>query len=201
LKLIGSTTSPYVRKVRIALLEKNIACEFINDPPWSAESHVPDYNPLGKVPALVTDAGTTLFDSNILIDYLELTAPPALLPNEPRELLQAKQIIVLADGITDAGIAILLEGRRPPEKQHAEWVARQHDKIERGLAALELIAQGKNWLHGQTFSAVDIAAGCLLFWLDFRMPALDWRAQHSALRALAQRLAARPSFQQTVPVE
>jgi glutathione S-transferase len=208
MQLIGSTTSPYVRKVRIAMLEKNIACDFVNDPPWSADSHVSDYNPLGKVPALVTDDGAKLFDSNILIDYLELTAvAPALLPREPHALLQAKQIIALADGITDAGIAILLEGRRPQEKQHAEWVARQRGKIERGLAALEMIAQdktsgqGKTWLHGHAFSAVDIAAGCLLFWLDFRITTLAWRAQYPTLRALAERLAARPSFQQTVPVE
>ncbi|HSB97633.1 MAG TPA: glutathione S-transferase N-terminal domain-containing protein, partial [Spongiibacteraceae bacterium] len=105
MKLIGSTTSPYVRKVRkvrIALLEKNLPHEFVNDPPWSADSGVPQYNPLGKVPALVTDDGATLFDSNILIDYFELlSATPALLPREPHALLQVKQTIVLADGITD----------------------------------------------------------------------------------------------------
>jgi glutathione S-transferase len=202
MQLIGSLTSPYVRKVRVALAEKNLPYEFVNDPPWAADSGVPDYNPLGKVPALVTDDGDTLFDSNILIDHLELIAPaPALLEREPRAALQQKQLVVLADGIMEAGIAILLEGRRPPEKQHAEWVARQQGKIERGLAELEQRAQGHVWLHGAAFSAADIAAGCMLFWLDFRMAGFDWRAQFPALRALAGRLGSRSSFAQTVPVE
>lgn len=200
MKLIGSLTSPYVRKVRIAFFEKDLSCEFVNDPPWAADSGVPDYNPLGKVPALVTDDGDTLFDSNLLIDHLELVAPaPALLEREPRAALRQKQLIVLADGIMEAGIAILLEGRRPPEKQQAEWVGRQRGKIERGLVALE--PHARQWLHGDAFSAADIAAGCMLFWLDFRMAGFDWRKSHPALAALAQRLAVRPSFVQTVPVE
>ena len=202
MKLIGSLTSPYVRKVRIALIEKNLSCEFVNDSPWAAESGVPYFNPLGKVPALVTDDGATLYDSNLLIDHLELVAPePALLAREPHAALRQRQSIVLADGIMEAGIAILLEGRRPPEKQHAEWVARQRGKIERGLAALEKHARGLTWLHGTAFSAADIAAGCMLFWLDFRMPDFDWRAQSPALRVLAERLGVRASFAQTVPVE
>lgn len=202
MKLIGSLTSPYVRKVRIALAEKNLPYDFLNEPPWSADTRVSDYNPLGKVPALVADDGATLFDSNILVDYLELIAPtPALLDRDPRAALQLKQLVVLADGIMEAGIAILLEGRRPAQKQRAEWVARQRGKIERGLDALEQRALGKTWLHGDAFSAADIAAGCMLFWLDFRMPDLDWRAAFPTLRGLAARLGQRPSFQQTVPVE
>lgn len=202
MKLIGSLTSPYVRKVRIVLIEKNLAYDFVNDPPWAADSTVPEYNPLGKVPALVTDDGATLFDSNVLIDYLELIAPvPAVLDRNPHEALQLKQLVALADGITEAGIAILIEGRRPPEKQHAEWVERQRGKIERGLVALEQLAQGGQWLHGDAFGAADITAGCMLFWLDFRMPYLHWRTTSPALHALAARLGERPAFQQTVPVE
>ena len=202
MKLIGSLTSPYVRKVRVVLAEKNLPYDFVNDPPWAADSVVPDYNPLGRVPALVTDDGTTLFDSNILIEYLELSAPvPAFLEREPRAALQQKQLIVLADGIMEAGIAILLEGRRPLQKQQAEWVGRQHGKIERGLAALEKHASDREWLHGGAISAADITAGCMLFWLDFRMAGFDWRAQFPALRVLAERLGTRPSFAQTVPVE
>lgn len=202
MKLIGSLTSPYVRKVRVALAEKSLAYEFVDDSPWAAATGVPAYNPLGKVPALVTDDGATLFDSNVLLDYFELIAPePALLPRDPRAALQAKQQMALIDGILEAGIAILLEGRRPTEKQHADWVARQRGKIERSLAVLEEQAQGRQWLQRDAFSAADIGAGCMLFWLDFRQPAFDWRAQHPQLRALAERLATRPSFQRTVPVE
>jgi glutathione S-transferase len=202
MKLIGSLTSPYVRKVRIVLIEKNLTYEFMNEPPWSAATRVPEYNPLGKVPALVTDDGTTLFDSNVLIDHIELIAPtPALVPSDRHAALQLRQLIALADGVTEAGIAILLEGRRPVDKQYPEWVARQRGKIERGLDALENRAQGKTWLHGEVFSAADIAAGCMLFWLDFRIADLDWRARFPALRALAANLGQRPSFQHTVPVE
>jgi glutathione S-transferase len=202
MKLIGSLTSPYVRKVRIALIEKNLPYEFVNDSPWAADSGVTGFNPLGKVPALVADDGSTLFDSNILIEHIELVAPaPALLEREPRAALRQKQLVVLADGIMEAGIAILLEGRRPLEKQHAEWVARQRGKIERGLAALEQYAHGRAWLHGETFGAADIAAGCMLFWLDFRVADFDWRAQFPALQVLAERLGTRSSFAQTVPVE
>lgn len=202
MKLIGSLTSPYVRKVRIALIEKNLPYEFANEPPWSFDTRVPAYNPLGKVPALVTDDGATLFDSNVLIDYIELIAPiPALQASDRRAALELRQLVVLTDGITEAGIAILLEGRRPADKQYAEWVARQRGKIERGLKALEDRAQGKIWLHGEAFSAADIAAGCMLFWLDFRIADLDWRATFPALRALAANLGQRPSFQHTVPVE
>lgn len=201
MKLIGSLTSPYVRKARIALAEKNLPYEFVEQSPWAADTRVPDYNPLGKVPALVTDDGTTLFDSNILIDYFEQLRPePALLPRAPAELLRARQIIALADGTTDAGIAILLEGRRPAEKQLAEWVARQRGKIERGLDALEKTVRDGGVVRDVP-DAVDIAVGCLLFWLDFRIADLDWRASRPALRALAERLGERASFRQTVPVE
>lgn len=200
MKLIGSLTSPYVRKVRVALIEKNLSCELVNDSPWDANSSVPHYNPLGKVPALVTDSGEALFDSNILLDYIEQFAvAPALLPLDKEAALQVKQLVALADGIADAGIAILLEGRRPLDKQYDAWVVRQQTKIERGLAALEARAQGKTWLHGTALSVADIAAGCMLLWLDFRMTNFDWRSNHPALRALADRLATRPSFQQTLP--
>lgn len=202
MKLIGSLTSPYVRKVRVALAEKKLPYEFVDDSPWAATTGVPAYNPLGKVPALVADDGATLFDSNVLLDYLELVAPnPPLLQREPRAALQQKQQIALIDGLLEAGIAILLEGRRPPQKQHPDWVARQRGKIERGLAELERQAQGLQWLQAGTFGAADIAAGCLLLWLDFRLPEYDWRAGHPALAALAARLEQRPSFAQTVPVE
>jgi glutathione S-transferase len=199
-KLIGSLTSPYVRKVRVVLLEKNVAHEFVNDPPWEANSSVPQYNPLGKVPALLCDNGEALFDSNILLDYIEQIAPvPALFPLDKMVALEVKQLVMLADGILDAGVAILLEGRRPTDKQYAVWVARQQGKIERGLAVLEARAQGKTWLHDAELSAADIAAGCMLLWLDFRMAQLAWRARYPALLALAERLAVRPSFQQTIP--
>lgn len=200
MKLIGSYTSPYVRKISVALIEKGLAAEFINDPPWEAGTHVPDFNPLGKVPALVTDAGDVLFDSGILLDYLELLGGAVqLFPADKRDALVVRQLVTLADGITDAGVAIVVEGRRPADKQVPEWIARQRGKIERGLAALERQASGREFLFGNALSAADVATGCMLLWLDFRLADLGWRAAHPALAALAARLAARDSFAQTIP--
>ncbi len=204
MKLIGSLTSPYVRKVRVLLLEKQLPFEFIVDSPWEPSSHVPEFNPLGKVPALITDEGETLFDSNILFEYIDLVSAasktgPQLLPIDRREALHVRQLVILADGICDAGINISLESRRPADKQYAEWMERQESKVARGLDALERHANADAWLGGKDISAADIAAGCMLFWLDLRLNRLNWRDGHPALASLVEKLAARPSFQQTVP--
>jgi glutathione S-transferase len=204
MKLIGSLTSPYVRKVRVLLLEKQLPFEFIVDSPWESSTHVPDFNPLGKVPALVTDEGETLFDSNILSEYVELLstksgAGPHLLPTDRLAALQVRQLVMLADGICDAGINIFLEGRRPADKQYADWVDRQQGKIARGLDALERRAGATPWLGGTDMNLADIATGCMLLWLDLRLSDLDWRDGHPALTSLVEKLVARPSFQQTVP--
>lgn len=201
MKLIGSLTSPFARKVRVALIEKNLPYEFVNDQPWDADTQVPKFNPLGKVPALVLDSGETLFDSNVLIEYLELLdATPVLLPRDATQVLRVRQLVALADGIMEAGIAMLLEDRRPVEIQHAPWVERQRGKIERGLDALALLLGHKTWLHGDALSAADVAAGCMLLWLDFRQPDNPWRRNLPVLSVYADRLAARESFKQTVPV-
>jgi glutathione S-transferase len=201
MKLIGSLTSPYVRKVRVLLLEKQLPFEFVVDSPWESSTHVPDFNPLGKVPALVTDDGETLFDSNILSEYIELSSEetPQFLPADRFAALRVHQLVMLADGICDAGVSIFLESRRPAEKQHAEWVDRQRGKIARGLDALERRAGSTPWLGGPNMNLADIAAGCMLLWLDLRLNDLNWRDGHPALSSLVEKLAARPSFQQTTP--
>lgn len=201
MKLIASLTSPYARKIRILLLEKGIPFEFVNEQPWEAGSHVPDFNPLGKVPALVTDSGEIFFDSPVIADYLDtLGVYPPELPTDALEALRIRQLEALADGITDAGVSWVLELRRPADKQMPEAIARQRDKIERGLNMLEQRLADAGWLHHAAFSRADIAAGCMLLWLDFRLPQYLWRNGRPALDAYASRLAARPSFTQTVPV-
>ncbi|MDB5814003.1 MAG: glutathione S-transferase [Rhodocyclales bacterium] len=203
MKLIGSLTSPYVRKIRVMLLEKNMPFEFIVDSPWEPSTHVPDFNPLGKVPALVTDDGQTLFDSNILAEYIELasTATPQLLPTDRHAALHVRQLVALADGICDAGINIFLEGRRPADKQYADWVERQQGKIARGLDALERRASTSSWLGGKDMNLADIAAGCVLLWFDLRaVTPGDWRETRPNLASLVAQLAQRSSFQQTAPV-
>lgn len=201
MKLIASLTSPYVRKIRILLLEKGIPFEFVNDPPWEATTHVPEFNPLGKVPALVTDADEVFFDSPVIADYLDtLGVYPPGLPTDALDALRIRQLEALADGITDAGVIWVLELRRPADKQMSEVIARQREKIERGLDLLEQRLAEADWLHDDAFSRADIATGCMLLWLDFRLPQYLWRNGRPALEAYAARLSARPSFAQTVPV-
>jgi glutathione S-transferase len=208
MKLIGSLTSPYVRKIRVMLLEKNLPFDFIVDSPWEPGTRVTEFNPLGKVPALVTDDGETLFDSNILAEYIELvdarkTPPgktPRFLPEDRAAALRVRQLVVLADGICDAGLAVMLENRRPADKQNADWISRQQGKLARGLDALESRAAAAPWLDGEDMTLADIAAACMLSWLDFRQINAGWRDGRPALAALADKLAARPSFRQTIPL-
>ena len=201
MQLIGSLTSPFVRKIRIALIEKNLAFELIVDLPTNPGSKVADFNPLGKVPVLIDDDGAIWFDSDLVLEYLETLYPDVpLLPQERRAALPVRQTMKLADGVADAGVLIYLEKLREADKQDEKWIARQRGKVDRGLAALEVRATDKTWLHGDAFGAADIAVGCYLCWLDFRLPDLKWRDRYPALVALDARLSERPSFAQTVPV-
>ncbi len=201
MKLIGSLTSPFVRKIRVALIEKNIPFEMIIDAPMELGTRVPDYNPLGKIPVLIGDDESIWYDSDLLIEYLEIQYPQVpLLPHDRSAALPLRKTLVLADGVADAGVLIYLERRRSADKQDEAWIKRQRGKIERGLAALDTQARNKTYLHGEVFSAADIAVGCLLQWLEFRLPEIDWRAQCPALVALNARLNERASFAQTVPV-
>ena len=201
MKLIGSLTSPFVRKVRVALLEKNIPFELIIDIPLSTDTQVPKYNPLGKVPALIADDDSVWFDSDLLIEYLETLYPASpLLPQDRRAALPVRQTLALIDGIVDAGALIYLEKRRSGDKQDDTWIERQRNKIERSLAVLEQQALHKMFLHNDRFSAADIGAVCMFMWLPFRLSDIDWHAQYPGLAAFCERHAARPSFAQTVPI-
>lgn len=199
MKLIASTTSPFARKVRIVLAEKNIPCEFIVDIPWNADTDVPKFNPLGKVPVLLRDDGETLYDSRVIVEYLEQLKPwPLLIPAEAEAMIAVKKWEALADGVSDAAAAIFIERKRPEAQQSADWIRRQQGKIDNGLATMNTSLQGP-FCIGQSFTLADIAVGCCLGYLDFRFAEIDWRSRYSGLQALAERLALRPAFQQTVP--
>lgn len=200
MKLIASLTSPFARKVRIVLAEKRIDCEFLVDIPWNEDTHVPDYNPLGKIPVLLMDDGTALYDSRVIVEYLDHASPVGLmLPQESRRRIQVKRWEALADGISDAAAAIFIEKKRPEEQQNDEWIQRQQLKISRGLAALAKDLGDKNWCIGETFTLADIACGCMLGYLDFRFPEIDWRTDYQNLARLANKLASRVSFSSTEP--
>lgn len=202
MKLVGSYTSPYVRKTRVVLAEKKIDCEFVIDSPWTDSSGVPDLNPLGKIPVLVLDDDTRLFDSRVIVEYLDGVAPNnKLLPAPARERALVKRWEALADGLIDAAVAILLEGRRADGERSEGWIARQQLKIERALAALAADLGDDAWCHGTAISLADIAVGCALGYLDFRQPALDWRGTHANLARLQDKLLQRASFSDTVPHE
>ena len=199
MKLVASLTSPYARKIRVALAEKSLPFELEVDIPWLADTRVPDYNPLGKVPALVADDGELWFDSPVIAEYLDTLAGPLLLPADRAAALPVRQAEALADGITDAAVAAFLEGMRPAERQDPAAIERQLGKISRGLTALEARVAQRKGCAGEALSIADIAIGCTLGYLDFRFAHLGWRAAHPQLAAWAAGLLARPSFTATAP--
>jgi glutathione S-transferase len=200
MKLIASLTSPYARKVRIALAEKKIEYDLIEESPWKAETTVPNYNPLGKVPVFVLDDGTTLFDSRVIVDYLDTMSPVSrLIPEPNRQRIVVKRWEALADGICDAAVAIVLENKRATRQQSKDWLDRQRRKVDLGLKELASELGDKTWCNGEAYSLADIATGCALGYLDLRHAAIDWRAAYPNLVKLAVRLAKRPSFAETAP--
>lgn len=200
MKLLASLTSPYARKIRILLAEKNLPFELVVDSPWEANTQVPEVNPLGKVPALVLDSGEVFFDSPVIAGYLEtLDAAPVLLPSGGIERVRVRQTEALADGVLDAAVSAFLESRRPEAQQSAASIERQFDKIRRSLDELERRANGRTWLDGDAMQLGDITVGIAMAYLELRLPQVDWRGGRPALSTLADRLFARPSFTATVP--
>ncbi|MEG3109424.1 MULTISPECIES: glutathione S-transferase [unclassified Pantoea] len=200
MKLIGSYTSPFVRKISIIMLEKGIIFEFVNASPYSDESHVPQYNPLGKVPALVADDQQIWFDSSIIAEFLELRGDaPALLPDDPLAALHIRQLEKLADGVSDAALVIVREQLRPGDLQSEEVLLRNREKIQRGLDMLEKNAAEKKHLNSEQVNLADIAVGCMIGYLNFRRVVPNWCVNRPALVKLAETLFKRESFARTTP--
>jgi glutathione S-transferase len=200
MKLIGSLTSPYVRKTRIVLAEKHVGYEFELEFPWSADTHVPDRNPLGKVPVLIMDDGTSLFDSRVIVDYLDSVNPVSrLIPEASRRRIMVKRWEALADGICDAAAAVFLERKRDAAQQSAEWINRQHEKVNRGLEAAAHELSDKKWCDGNAYTLADIALGCTLGYLAFRFSEIEWRTAFPNLADLSDRLEKRVPFMETAP--
>ena len=200
MKLIGTPTSPYTRKARVVLAEKRIDYDFVVDPPFEAATGVAAYNPLGKVPVLVLDDGSTIFDSRVIVEYLDNASPVTkLLPEDTRHRIQTRRWEALADGCTDATVAIVMERRRPETLQYGEWIARQQGKIERALHSMSEDLGNRSWCCGDFFNLSDVAVGCCLGFLDLRLPEVDWRAVYPNLAKLAEKLLQRPSFKDTIP--
>lgn len=200
MKLIGTSSSPYTRKARVVLAEKRIEYEFIVDGPHDPQSQVPVYNPLGKVPVLLLDDNTSIFDSRVIVEYLDHASPVTkLIPEDTRHRIQVRRWEALADGCTDAAVAVVMERRRPVNLQSADWIARQQGKIDRALNVISDELGARNWCTGEFFNLSDIVVGCCLGYLDLRLPELNWRKTYPNLAKLAGKLALRPSFKDTVP--
>lgn len=201
MQLIASLTSPFARKVRIVAAEKHIEYQLVVDIPWEAGTHVPDFNPLGKVPVWVLEDGKTLFDSRVIVEYLDSISPVGhLLPKDVRPRIAVKRGEALADGICDAAALVFLERKRPPAQQSQEWIDRQLAKVHLGLKVISEELGAQPWCTGESFNLADIALGCALGYLDFRFPEIDWRRTHPNLSEIYDRLMQRPAFRETAPV-
>lgn len=197
-RLISATPSPYARKVRIALIEKGIPFELQTEVPWHGSTATPAYNPLEKLPVLVLPDGTGIYESRFILEWLEHRHPsPRLLPDDPQDVLRARQIEVISDGICDAVVLLFFERMRDAPSE--EWMARQRRKVEGGVRALAERATDE-FLVGGRFGLADIAAGTVLRYLSVRFAEFNWAAMYPALAAMSARLEARPSFAATVPV-
>jgi glutathione S-transferase len=202
MKLIGSLASPYTRKVRIVLAEKKIDYDFEIDNPWKADAKAAKLNPLGKVPALLLDDGRTLFDSRVIVGFLDNASPIGrLVPAENRERVEARRWEALADGVLDAGVLARLENQREAKLRSAPWIERQMGKVRAGLAAMDSELGDKPWCAGNGYTLADIAVGVCLGWLDFRYPKMDWKKDHANLARAFAKLSERASFIDTVPRE
>jgi glutathione S-transferase len=201
MKLIGSLTSPYVRKVRIVLIEKKIEVDLELENVWAADTKIAQNNPLGKIPCLLLDDGEAIYDSRVIAEYADSLSPVGkLIPADSRERASVKTWEALADGVEDAGILARLEATlRPPEQQSPVWIERQMGKMKHGLAQMSQQLGENEWCHGNQMSLADIAVGCSLGYLLFRFPDIAWQAQYSNLDRLYQKLMQRPSFAQTLP--
>jgi glutathione S-transferase len=199
MKLLGSPTSPYVRKVRLVIEEKNVPCEFVIDRPSEPGSKVPEHNPLGKVPVLVLDNGRAIYDSPVITEYLDgYTGKPTLLPAVFAERIEVKRWEALSDGIADATVAVSHDFRKPAgSRESPAWYDKQSQKILRGLATIAGDLGDREFCHGSAFSLADIGAGYALAYLDRAWRDIDWRALHPTLKRYYDKLSQRSSFQKT----
>lgn len=201
MKLLYTLTSPYARKVRIVALEKHIELDLQEVVLADPDCIVKNYNPLGKVPVLVLDDGDSVYDSRVIVEYLDIHAPGTrLIPTDNSSKIWVRRWEALADGVCDAAVSAMLEQRKPLEKQSQPNIDKQLDKVMRGLEVLNLDITKKKWCVNETFSLADIALGCSLGYLDLRFKQLNWQDQYVNLARHYSLLMKRPSFKQTMPV-
>ena len=203
MKLLGSTSSPYVRKVRVVLAEKKLDCAFVVEDVWGTDTTISESNPLGKVPCLIMEGAEALFDSRVIVEYLDTLSPVGkLIPPVGRERAEIKTWEALADGLMDAAILARLEatwsGRTKAQRSQA-WIDRQLGKVNATVKVMSSGLGEKPFCGGIHFSLADVAVGCALGYLDFRFPQIEWRTEYPNLVRLHDKLLQRPSFADTLP--
>ena len=203
MKLIGSLTSPYVRKVRIVMAEKKLDYQFVNEDVWAHTTQIHAANPLGKVPCLIMEGHEAVFDSRVIVEYLDTLSPVGkLIPTAGRERAEVKTWEALADGLLDAALLARMEAVWPDRQAHERsqaWIDRQLDKIQHALKAMAHGLGEKAFCSGVHLSLSDIAVGCAVAYLDFRFPQIDWRSPYPNLHKLHDKLAQRASFADSLP--
>ncbi len=203
MKLIGSAASPFVRKVRVVMAEKRLDYQFVIEDVWSETTTISSANPLGKVPCLVMEGSEAMFDSRVIVEYLDTLSPVGkLIPQQSRERAEVKTWEALADGVMDAGVLARMEAtwvHRADTERSQAWIDRQHAKMVNGIAAMAKGLGDKPFCSGIHLSLSDIAVGCALAWVDYRFPHIEWREKHGNLAKLLDKLMLRPSFADTKP--
>ena len=201
MKLIGSLASPYVRKVRVVMAEKKLDYEFALENVWAADSAILESNPLGKVPCLIMEDGGAMFDSRVIVEYLDTLTPVGkLIPVQGRERAEVKCWEALADGVSDAAVLVRLEKtQRPEAQQNSAWVERQMLKVHAGIKAMSTGLAETAFCAGNQYTLADVAVCCTLGWVGLRFPEIDWRGDYANLAKLFDKVSERPSFKDTVP--
>jgi glutathione S-transferase len=201
MKLLASLASPYTRKVRIVLAEKKIDCDMQLVDVNPVDNPVNPHNPLGKIPTLLLDDGTPLYDSRVIVEFLDGKSPISrLIPEDLRDRIAVRRWEALADGVLDAGLLVRYESLRDKKERSQAWSDKQLARIKRGMAQMMSELAERPWCHAERYSLADIALGCCLGWLGFRKPGdIDWQREYPALGRHYEKLMARPAFADTVP--
>ena len=201
MKLLASLASPYTRKVRIVLAEKKIDCDMELVDVAPVDNPVNRHNPLGKIPTLLLDDGTALYDSRVIVEFLDGKSPISrLIPDDLRDRVAVRRLEALADGVLDAGLLVRYESLRAENERSQAWTDKQLARMKRGMAQMASEVAERPWCHGERYSLADIALGCCLGWLDFRKPGgVDWLAEYPGLARHYEKLKARPAFADTAP--
>ena len=201
MKLLASLASPYTRKVRIVLAEKKIDCDLELVDVQPVENPVNPHNPLGKIPTLVLDDGSSLYDSRVIVEFLDAVSPISrLIPDDMRERIAVRRWEALADGVVDAGLLVRSESLRDRKERSKAWSDKQLARMQRGMAQMASDLGERSWCHNEKYSLADIAVVCCLGWLGFRKPGeVDWHADYEPLARHYIRLMERPAVAETVP--